>query len=498
MVLGMTKNKKWIRGDMWVWTVYIALCLISLLEVYSASSNLTYGGGHFWVPLRNHFLLMCGGFLLAWGIHILNFGYTKLFLLLLYPVTLALLIVVLVTGHSVNGAARFLELSKEGVTFQPSELAKLALLGISALILSVGYNKETKQTSRNSFLLHIGFTILTCSLIFSEDLSTTVIIAVVMLALAWIASPPKKLFYILLVIIALIGLTSYETLKHLPEDTFADTQVSAFHRLGTWIHRLHEDDSVPADPNDYDINKEMQKTHARIAIATCGIKGRGFGQSVERDFLPQAYSDFIYAIIIEEGGLMMGIIVLALYLTLLYRCIVIARRCLNRYPAYLVMGIALMLVTQAMVHMAVAVGALPITGQTLPLMSKGGTSIIVCSMCIGIILKVSYGVKRIKPKQEEPAGMAGAEPVIANVSGSDAQSLEKSSAVVSEIISESGDETLQYEEPDIAMTEAVPLDEETPEAEEPEEAPAEEAEDDAEEPYAESAEEETDNTEEEA
>ncbi len=396
-MLGITKNSGLLRGDLVVWAILLILSMVSVVEVYSASSNMTYATGNYWDPVVTHGGLVCLGLLLAWLMHVTNLGIIKLILLFAYPVSLILLIVVLFMGKDVNGAARFIPIL--GFTFQPSELAKFSLVGVASLILSIGYDKKRKRTDERYLLSLIVLTCLTCLLIFTENLSTAVIIALVMMVLAWIASPPRKLFYGICLGLGIVMVVGYTALKNVSETTlqkFADTKLE---RITTWAHRLQKKSALPPNPRDYDIYSNIQETHARIAIATCGVKGKGAGQSVQRDFLPQAYSDFIYAIIIEEGGLLTAVAMMVLYLALLYRCIKIARRCKNKYPAYLVMGISLTLVTQAMVNMAVAVGAMPVTGQTLPLVSKGGTSILMCNMAIGIILKVSYGAKRIDKKE---------------------------------------------------------------------------------------------------
>ncbi|MCD8302492.1 MAG: FtsW/RodA/SpoVE family cell cycle protein [Prevotellaceae bacterium] len=397
-MLGITNKKGLVRGDLYIWLILLVLSLISIVEVYSASSNMSYVDGRYWTPVIQHGCLVGLGLVLAWLMHITNLGIIKLILFLAYPLSIVLLIIVLFTGRDVNGAARFIPIF--GFTFQPSEMAKIALVGMASLILSLGYDKEKRQTNDKYFWAMIVCTLIVCLLIFSENLSTAIIIGVVMVVLAWIASPPRKVFYGICLTLAIVALVGYQTMKHVPQSFYSHLEDTKLHRLTTWIHRVQKEDKLPDNPRDYDVYENIQVTHAQIAIATCGIKGRGVGQSVERDFLPQAYSDFIYAIIIEEGGLLEGALVMLLYLGLLYRCILIARKCKNKYPAYLVMGIALMLVTQAMVNMAVAVGALPVTGQTLPLVSKGGTSILMCNIAIGIILKVSYGAKKIEKKEE--------------------------------------------------------------------------------------------------
>ena len=155
------------------------------------------------------------------------------------------------------------------------------------------------------------------------------------------------------------------------------------HRLPTWASRVRGHGNIPEDAADYDLTKNPQVTHAKIAIATCNVIGRGPGNSVERDFLPQSFSDFIYAIVIEELGLGGGAFVMFLYIVLLFRSARIASRCERNFPAFLVMGLSLMLVTQAMINMAVAVGVFPVTGQPLPLISKGGTSTLINCVYMG-------------------------------------------------------------------------------------------------------------------
>ncbi len=400
-MLGITKDRGILRGDMVVWAILFILSMVSVVEVYSASSNMTYATGKYWDPVIQHGGLVCLGLLIAWLMHITNLGIIKLGLFFAYPVSLILLIIVLLAGKDINGAARFIPILN--FSFQPSELAKFSLVGVAALILSMGYDKTRQQTDERYFYILIGLTGLTCLLIFTENLSTAVIIAVVMMVMAWIASPPRKIFYGIFFGAILVLSAGYVTLKNIPETTLQKFDNTILERTITWAHRVQKKGTLPPNPKDYPIYDNIQETHARIAIATCGIKGKGAGQSVQRDYLPQAYSDFIYAIIIEEGGIFFAILVMVLYLVLLYRCIRIAQKCKNKYPAYLVMGLSLMLITQAMVNMAVAVGAMPVTGQTLPLVSKGGTSILMCNMAIGIILKVSYGAKRIdttKKKKE--------------------------------------------------------------------------------------------------
>ena len=396
-MFGVNIKKGFLQGDLVVWMILFSLCMISIVEVYSASSNMTYKTGAYWSPVIQHATLVITGLFIAWFCHIINVGYYKLLLPITYFLSIILLLYVLAKGVVANGAARWIKIT-ENITIQPSEIAKISLVGLAAIILAVGYDKKKQVTREKSFKAFVAFTIITCGLIVSENFSTALIIALVMILLGWIANPPQKLFYGIVFGTIATALIILFTMKSISEETCQKIDDIGLHRFSTWVNRIQASNELPADPNDYDIHDNVQVTHAQIAIATCGIVGRGPGQSVERDFLPQAYSDFIYAIIIEEGGLLSGALVMSLYLLLLYRSMRIAKKCKNKYPAYLVMGLAMMLVTQAMINMAVAVGAIPVTGQPLPLVSKGGTSMIITNAYIGIILSVSRSDTHIDKK----------------------------------------------------------------------------------------------------
>jgi len=265
------------------------------------------------------------------------------------------------------------------------------------MLLATFRDKETGGASMRAFKWVAALTTLTCLLIFFENFSTAGIIFIVVFLITWYAQAPKKWLWIIVVSVALAGGTAYSILRFTPDETVHSiSQVKGLHRFETWSNRIKGGQEMPENPREYDIHDNIQVTHAQIAIATSNVIGKGPGQSVERDFLPQAFSDFIYAIIIEEGGIESGILVMFMYLLLLYRAMKIAERCKNRFPAYLVMGLSLMLVVQAMVNMAVAVGAMPVTGQPLPLISKGGTSTFITCTYIGMILSVSHTAKQIE------------------------------------------------------------------------------------------------------
>lgn len=394
------KENGLMQGDMVIWMILLLLCFISIITVYSASSNMTYGSGKYWAPVMRHgaFLLLGIGF--TWVLHMLPCKLYKIIGLGISGISYLLLICAQFAGQ-INGASRWIGIGN--FSFQPSEIAKLGLVITTVFILSVFRDKK----GVNSFGFKIAAINIICTvlLIVTENLSTAAIISVVMFMICFYAQVSSKILLSLLGGILAIGISGYLTLINIPESTLEEWRAdkeSIFHRVPTWVGRLKGGYVPPADPKEYDITQNIQVTHAQIAIATCGITGRGPGNSIERDFLPQAYSDFIYAIIIEEGGIFCGGLVMFLYLLLLYRAFRIAQRCKSLFPAYLIMGLALMLVTHAMINMAVAVGLFPVTGQPLPLISRGGTSTFVNCAYLGIMLSVSRSARQIEePKTEE-------------------------------------------------------------------------------------------------
>ncbi len=379
--------------------VLLFLCCISIITVYSASSRMTFGSGKYWAPVIKHAQLMCVGVGFAWFLHMLPCKLYKLLGLFLTVIYYIGLVIAFITGQ-INGAARWAEVGD--VRFQPSEFAKLGLVMTTAFIFSVFRDKNGVSTF--GFKLAAANAVLTMSLIVTENLSTAVIIGVVMLCMGFFAQVPTKILATLVGVCTAVALGGYLSLVSIPQSTldkWANDKESIMHRVPTWANRITNKNVLPPDPNDYDIHDNEQVTHAQIAIATCALSPRGPGNSVERDYLPHADSDFIYAILIEEWSIVGGAFVMFLYLLLTYRAYKISKKCKSLYPAYLIMGLSLLLVTQAMINMAVAVGAMPVTGQTLPLVSRGGTSAFANCAILGIMLSVSRSAKRIEEKNEE-------------------------------------------------------------------------------------------------
>lgn len=390
------KGKSILQGDLGIWTVFFLLCTISIIEVYSASSNMSYHSGAFWRPAVEHTGYFCMGFICTLVVHKIPCRYFKLIPLFMIPLSLLFLTLTLFT-EKVNNAARWYGIG--GVSFQPSEVAKWTLVVYIALILSNMQNEKGASKQAFGFIFWPG--VLFCALIFPENFSTAAMTFLIMLIMMFIGRVPWKQLGKLLGFIALVGGTAFCFLKYTPKEQIESwSNLPGLHRLETWSNRLKEHSEETVDAKAYNIRENTQVAHARIAIASSNLLGKGPGNSVERDFLPQPFSDFIYAIIIEETGLLGGMAVMFLYFILLFRTSLIASRCERSFPAFLIMGLAIMMVIQAMINMAVAVGVFPVTGQPLPLVSKGGTSTVMNCVYIGMILSVSRSSKK-RPEFDE-------------------------------------------------------------------------------------------------
>ena len=410
MLKDNTKVSKF-KGDAVIWTVFLFLCLISIIEVFSASSNLSFKTGNYLWPVIKHCELLLVGVVVMICTMNIKCRYFKIVTPFALLLSLILLIVVFFVGESTNGSQRWIDLGV--VQFQPSELAKGAVILATAQILSAMQTPE--GTDRRAFKYIMFVTIPMVLLIMRENLSTAVLLSAVVFLMMFIGKVPGQQLGRLLGIV-LVGVAFIVTMvmvfgddkkidggeaagKEMVEQS-APREESAlekvFHRFDTWKVRI--DNFLSNEyvaPEDVDINgSEAQASHANIAIASSNVIGRGPGNSVERDFLSRAESDFIYAIIVEELGIVGAIVVCMLYVVLLFRTATIANRCANTFPALLIMGFALLLVLQALFNMAVAVGLVPVTGQPLPLISKGGTSSIINCVYIGIILSVSHSAKK--------------------------------------------------------------------------------------------------------
>ena len=388
--------KNFFKGDKAIWIIYLFLCLISIVEVFSASSTLTYKSGDHWGPITNHLTLLMVGTIAVWIVHNIPCRWFKTFIVLL-PISWVLLAAVFILGSLTNGAKRWIDFGF--IQFQPSEVAKMGTIITVAFILS--RMQEENGANKKAFKYICIITILTCGMIVSENLSTAVLLAGSVFLLMFVGRVPFKQLGILAGIGIACILIGVGTIKYVPGEAWDKI---GLHRMVTWQSRLnnHFDEAeIPAAK--FDIDNDAQIAHANIAIASSNIVGKGPGNSVQRDFLSQAFSDFIYAIIIEELGLVGGAFVAALYILLLMRIAKIARNCDKSYYVFLITGIGILLVMQATFNMLVAVGIMPVTGQPLPLISKGGTATLINSVYIGIILSISRYVNDLKQRQEAEA-----------------------------------------------------------------------------------------------
>ena len=404
------------KGDKVIWMVFFFLCMISIVEVFSASSNLTYKSQNYIGPIAFHTVTIVIGAIVAVVTLNIPCRYFKLMTPFLLIISGFTLLWVLIGGESINGANRVISLPG-GITFQPSEIAKGTMVLITAQILSAMQREDGADKKAFKYILWI--VVPTAALIGIENLSTAALLFAVIFLMMFIGRVPMiqmgKLVGAATILVA-IFLTLVLTLGSIGASQEAETQTvesvnnkstdtkvikggGVFHRFVTWRNRIIKHlDKKDISPEDYDLDKDAQVAHANIAIVSSNIIGKGPGQSVERDFLSQAFSDFIFAIVIEELGIFGASFVVLLYIVLLYRTARIASRCENNFPAFLAMGLALLLVVQAVFNMLVAVGIAPVTGQPLPLISKGGTSTIINCSYIGAILSVSRSAKKREPK----------------------------------------------------------------------------------------------------
>ena len=399
------------KGDKVIWMVFFFLCMISIIEVYSASSTLSYKSGNFMGPVIKHMAILVGGVFVMICMLKVKCKYFKIVTPFMIFISIVLLLWVLLAGQSTNGASRWISLV--GIQFQPSEIAKGTLVLAVAQILSAMQNENGADKRAFKYILTISAVMIFPIML--ENMSTAMLLCITIFFMMIIGRVPGKLLgklagIVLLTIVFTISMVML--LGHDEEklaktnDTFTEqvateqpekknTVQKMFHRMDTWKARIdHFLDTKPVSPEEVDLDKDAQVAHANIAIASSNVMGKGPGNSVERDFLSQAFSDFIYAIIIEEMGVPGGLFVAFLYIILLFRTGRIANRCENNFPAFLAMGLAILLVTQALFNMAVAVGLAPVTGQPLPLISRGGTSSIINCMYVGIILSISRTAKK--------------------------------------------------------------------------------------------------------
>ncbi|NOQ24036.1 MAG: cell division protein FtsW [Bacteroidales bacterium] len=371
---------KYFKGDRVIWGVIFTLSIFSLLAVYSSTGTLAYKyqEGNTAYYIIKHFVLLVAGLSIIFITHLIPYKYySRLSQLFLY-ISIFLLAITLVMGTSLNQAARWLTLPGLGITIQTSDFAKLALIMYIARVLSLRQTDKKINDFNGVFVSLIIPVAIVCGLIMPANFSTAAILFVTSFLLMFIGRVKVKY---------LVGISGVGIMIVALIIAGVIISGSKTGRIGTWQNRIESFASGESEDN-------YQVEQSKIAIATGGVFGKGPGNSTQRNFLPSPYSDFIYAIIIEEYGLFGGILVLSLYLFLLYRAGVIVRKSRRTFAAFLAIGLTISLVFQALINMGVAVNIFPVTGQTLPLISMGGSSILFSGVAFGIILSVSRSIEK--------------------------------------------------------------------------------------------------------
>ena len=367
---------KHIEGDKTIWAIVAILAIFSFMPVYSASTNLVYvvGSGSTFGHLVKHMVLLIMGFAIIYGVHKIPYRYFSGGAVLMLPIVIVLLVFTLAQGTTIGGAnaSRWIRIPFVGVGFQTSTLAGLVLMVFVARYLA--RNKEKEIIFKES-LLQLWLPVsLVLILILPANFSTTAIIFTMILVIVFIGGYPLK--YISFILGAgILALTFFILIAK----AFPDAMPN---RVQTWQNRI-ESFSNEGVKEAYQVEK------AKIAIATGGPLGVGPGKSVQKNFLPQSSSDFIYAIIVEEYGLFGGVMLVLVYFLLLFRIFVVLKKTVTIFGTLLVIGVGVPIIFQATINMAVATNLFPVTGQTLPLISSGGTSIWMTCFALGMILSVS-------------------------------------------------------------------------------------------------------------
>lgn len=376
------------KGDRGIWAMVVLFMFYSLLAVYSSSVSVAfmkYGGNTTYFLRSQFFMLLFGVIIIVITSH-LNYKIYSSLANIIFAVAVALLILTLFVGVRINEATRWLEIPGTGFRLQTSDLAKVALVIYLARVLAKYQNELNDfMLVTKVFVVPVG---IVCALILSENLSSAMMIFGICMIIMYIGRVPVK-FLLAYAGIAVAGIILFALIL---------TVVSKDNRVEVWKNRIEAFVSGDSDPD-----QDYQSNQAKIAISTGGLFGKMPGNSVQRNILPQSNSDFIFAIIVEEYGLLFGAIPLLMgYLILLFRGIAIAKRCDTAFPAFLVLGLVIMIAIQAILNMLVAVGLFPVTGQTLPLVSWGRSSVLIMSFSIGAILGVSRIVNARMKKEELP------------------------------------------------------------------------------------------------
>lgn len=397
-LLGKTK------GDKVIWALVVLLTLISLLAVYSATGSLAYKNykGNTEVYLFKQVIFIIVGLLAIYFAHLVNYTVYAKVAKIAFLLCIPLLAYTLFFGVKMNEGSRWIRLPLINMTMQTSDLAKLALFMYLSRLISK--KQDVIKDFKKGFLPIMTPVAITCLLIAPANLSTALLLGASCLMLMFIGRANTKhiLLTIGIAMIPILFLITAAVIKHSKSGDEAvavkATSSGLFGRVETWIGRV---ENFIYGGKEADNDEMYQVNQAKIAIAKGGMLGVGPGNSETRDYLPQAYNDFIYAIIIEEYGLIGGMFIVFIYLVFLYRCIRIFKKCPYAFGAFLALGLSFTLAIQAIANMAVTVNLFPVTGVTLPLVSMGGTSFIFTCLAIGIILSVARNVEQSEGKKQE-------------------------------------------------------------------------------------------------
>jgi len=374
----------YLEGDRVIWIIVGIFVIVSMLAVYSASVSLAYkyqGGNTFYYFLKHTSILLVG-FGIIYFLHKRPYHIFLIWSQPLFLLSIPLLFVTLAFGSNLNEASRWIEIPVIGLTIQTSDFAKIALIMYLSKLLSQKQENDKVKTLKEGFKPLLIPILITVALIFPANFSTAAIVFLVSLILLFVGQVRFLHIFLFVIIILTFGITFI----------FVASNYMQHSRVATWKNRIEHffnQDQIEESAN-------FQANQAKIAIATAGIMGKGPGNSVQKNILPHPYSDFIFAIIVEEYGLIGAILLIGFYLILLYRAIIIVKKSTGYFASSVTIGLTLLIIMQAFVNIGVAINLFPVTGQTLPLISMGGTSLIFSSAAIGMILSVSKSVNQDK------------------------------------------------------------------------------------------------------
>ncbi|XZF13726.1 FtsW/RodA/SpoVE family cell cycle protein [Chitinophagaceae bacterium MMS25-I14] len=400
-----------VKGDKVIWSVVLILSFISLMAVYSSTGSLAYrmdkNASYY---LVKQLMVIAVGLLIIYGVHRINYTKFARIAVMLYVISLPLLLYTLFFGAKINEGSRWIKLPVVNITFQSSDLAKLALFLFLARMLSI--KQGSIKDLRKGFVPVLVPVFLTCALIAPANLSTALMLGATCSILFFIGRVQVK-HIMMLAVAGIIGVVLL----------FTVSKLTGFGRAATWEQRIS--DFAGGGGKDEATGKKKETVYqvlqAKIAIANGGVFGLGPGHSRQRDYLPEAYSDFIFSSIIEEYGLIGASVLIFLYLLFLWRSILIFKRCPYAFGAFLAVGLSITLVFQAMLNMAVNVHLVPVTGLTLPMVSMGGSSIWFTSIAIGIVLSVSRYVDDMEGKKKAKTSAVSTEEPAAEINTTEQQ-----------------------------------------------------------------------------